>query len=160
LHDAEDLAQESLLRAWRGLGSFEGRASLRTWLYRVTTRVCLDSLDKKAPRLLPMDYEVANKPFAPPRLEPVWLEPCPPELAADAVRPGGPVRAREGGALAFLAALQRLRAKQRAVMILRDVVGYEASEVAELLEMSVAAANSAPQRARDPLSNPAETPAP
>ncbi|MBS2028459.1 MAG: RNA polymerase subunit sigma-70 [Deltaproteobacteria bacterium] len=160
LHDAEDLAQESLLRAWRGLGSFEGRASLRTWLYRVTTRVCLDSLDMKAPRLLPMDYEAANKPFAPPRMEPVWLEPCPPELYADALSPDAAVSARESVALAFLAALQRLPARQRAVMILRDVVGYEASEVAELLEMSVAAANSALQRARDTLSKPAETPAP
>src|SRR6185437_6044182 len=95
-----------------------------------------------------------------PRLEAIWLEPCPPELYADALSPDAAVTARESVALAFLAALQRLPARQRAVIILRDVVGYEASEVAELLEMSVAAANSALQRARETLSKPAETPKP
>jgi RNA polymerase sigma-70 factor, ECF subfamily len=155
LADADDLVQESLLRAWKGLSRFEGRADLRTWLYRVTTNVCLDALDKKSARLLPMELGPAagpGDPIGPPRLEPVWLGPCPRELYETAEpSPEARVAARESVTLAFLVALQLLPAKQRVVLILRDVVGWEAAECAELLELSVAAVNSALQRARETL---------
>lgn len=154
LHDAEDLVQESLLRAWKGLPGFEGRASLRTWLHRVTTSVCLDELDRRRPRLLPMDLGPANGPTSAPRLEPIWLEPCPAAFYDEApTSPEARVGARESVALAFLVALQRLPPRQRAVLLLRDVLGYEASECAEMLDSTVASINSALQRARDTLSS-------
>jgi len=161
LHDAEDLLQESLLRAWRALPGFGERASLRTWLYRVTTSACLDALERKGPRLLPMDLGPPNGPMAPPRDEPVWLEPCPPSFYAD-VTPSPEARysARESVAFAFLVAVQRLPPRQRAVLLLRDVLGYAADECAALLEMSVAAANSALQRARETLPGAAAQPRP
>lgn len=139
IHDADDLLQESLLRAWRGLASFEGRSSLRTWLYRVATHACLDKLDTRAARTLPSGNaaEAADA---------LWLEPAPAEL----------YERRETVAFAFLLALQLLSAKQRAVLLLRDVVGMQASEVAEQLGITVAAVNSALQRAHGVL---AERPA-
>ena len=150
LHDADDLLQESLLRAWRGLPGFEGRASLRTWLYRVTTTTCLDQLDKRGARLLPTELGPAAQPDAVGGPgDDSFLEPCPPELYADAESPEARYAQRESVALAFLVALQRLTPKQRAALILRDVVGLEASECADLLELSVAAVNSALQRARE-----------
>jgi RNA polymerase sigma-70 factor (ECF subfamily) len=156
LSDADDLLQESLIRAWKGLPQFEGRSGLRTWLYKVATSACLDALDKKtSARLLPFDMGPAHDPRAPfgaPRLEPVWLEPCPDDVWADApVSPEAKYGARESVALAFLAMLQLLPPKQRAVLVLRDVLGWQAAECAELLELSVAAVNSALQRARDTL---------
>lgn len=144
LHDTEDLLQESLLRAWRGLPSFAGRSSLLTWLFKVTTTACLDALDKRPARLLPMDLgpaDAAGAPAAPPRLEPIWIEPWP-DAADDLV-------ARESVALAFLVALQLLPPRQRAVLLLREVVGLQASECADLLGLSVPAVNSALQRARE-----------
>ena len=143
LHDADDLLQESLLRAWRGLTGFEGRASLRTWLYKVTTHACLDQLDRRGPRLLPQDMGPAAEPGAigPAIEDAAFIEPAPVDL----------YERREQIALAFLVALQLLTPKQRAALILRDVVGMEASECAELLGLSVAAVNSALQRAREVL---------
>ena len=157
LHDADDLLQESLVRAWRGLSAFEGRSSLRTWLYRVTTNACLDALDRKSGRVLPPGLSApaaAGAPIDSPRMEPIWLEPCPADLyqVDSQVRsPEARYEQRESMALAFLVALQLLPPKQRAVLILRDVVGWEASECAELLDLSVAAVNSALQRARETL---------
>ncbi len=154
LHDADDLLQESLLRAWKGLGTFEGRASVRTWLYRVTTNACLDALDQRASRRLPPDLgppSAPSDPVGPPAFERPWLEPCPSELYSETAGPDARYDARESVALAFLVALQLLPAKQRAVLILRDVLGWQASECGELLGMSVAAVNSALQRARETL---------
>ena len=153
LHDADDLLQESLLRAWRGLGSFEGRASLRTWLYKVTTNVCLEALRARPSRTLPYALGPAADPSVPvgaPRMDPVWIEPCPRDLYEEStVSPEARYSRRESVALAFLVALQELPAAQRAVIILRDVLGLEAAECAELLDSTVAAVNSALQRARE-----------
>jgi RNA polymerase sigma-70 factor (ECF subfamily) len=145
LHDADDLLQESLLRAWRGLAGFEGRASLRTWLYKVATHACLDKLASRGPRLLPADMGPASEPSAvgPPIEDAAFVEPAPAEL----------YERRETVALAFMVALQLLTPKQRAALILHDVVGMEASESAELLGMSTAAVNSALQRAREVLAS-------
>jgi RNA polymerase sigma-70 factor (ECF subfamily) len=157
LHDADDLLQESLLRAWKGLSAFEGRSSLRTWLYKVATSACLDALDKRSARLLPMDLGPASdprEPMAAARLDSIWVEPCPEELYAEAPSsPEARYSQRESVALAFLVALQLLPASQRAVLILRDVLGWQAAECAELLNLSVAAANSALQRARETLAS-------
>jgi RNA polymerase sigma-70 factor (ECF subfamily) len=143
LHDADDLLQESLLRAWRGIDGFEGRASLRTWLYKVTTHACLDKLGARGPRLLPTDMGPASDPEAvgAPIEEAAFVEPCPAEL----------YERREAITLAFVVALELLTPKQRAALILHDVVGMEAKECAELLGVSVAAVNSALQRAREVL---------
>jgi RNA polymerase sigma-70 factor (ECF subfamily) len=160
LHDAEDLLQESLLRAWKGLAAFEGRSSVRTWLYKVATSACLDAVDRRRPRALPLDLGPPadpDAPMPPPRLEPVWLEPCPEALYEDASpSPEARYGARESVALAFLTALQLLPARQRAVLILRDVLGWEAGECAELLDDSVASVNSALQRARATVASRAE----
>jgi RNA polymerase sigma-70 factor (ECF subfamily) len=155
IHDAEDLLQEGLVRAWRGLPTFEGRSTLRTWLYKVTTSACLDALESKGRRILPMDLGPANGDASaePARaFEPTWLEPCPEHLYAEApVSPEARYRTRESVALAFLVALQLLPAKQRAVVILRDVLGWQATECASLLGSSVASVNSALQRGRETL---------
>ncbi len=153
LHEAEDLLQESMLKAWRGLPSFEGRSSLRTWLFKITTNVGIDALEKRRRRVLPMDLGPAT-PAAemrePPRLDPIWIEPWPDEAAEiAAATPEAQYSQRESVALAFLVALQLLPPKQRAILLLRDVVGYRAAECADLLELSVAAVNSALQRARE-----------
>jgi RNA polymerase sigma-70 factor (ECF subfamily) len=154
LHDAEELLQDSLLRAWKGLGAFEGRSSVRTWLYKIATNTCLNALASKKARGLPADFRGAGEPSDPmePQLEPVWLEPCPAALYADAVRsPEALYDGRQSVALAFMAALQLLPATQRAVLVLHDVIGFGAAECAELLEMTAAAVNSALQRARATL---------
>lgn len=155
LSDADDLLQESLIRAWKGLPSFEGRSALRTWLYKVTTSACLDALDKRSARLLPFDAGPAHdptKPLGPPRPEITWLEPCPDDVWVDAPpSPEAKYGARESVALAFLSMLQLLPPRQRAVLVLRDVLGWQATECAELLDMSVPAVNSALQRARETL---------
>ncbi|MHB8875445.1 MAG: sigma-70 family RNA polymerase sigma factor [Myxococcaceae bacterium] len=155
LSDAEDLVQETLLRAWRALDGFEGRSSFRGWLYRIATHACFDALDSKKARSLP---ELAGRAAAAgelpsaPSPEALWLEPIPDALLDDEVRgPEARYSARESVALAFLAAIQHLPAKQRAALLLRDVLGFPAEETAELLGTTVPAANSALQRARDSL---------
>src|SRR5882672_4075195 len=128
LHDADDLLQEGMIREWKGLRGFEGRASLRTWLYKVATSACLDALDKKDRKILPSDLGPAGTEMLPPRLEPIWMEPCPESVwTATPSSPEARYDARESVALALLTALQLLPPKQRAVLILRDVVGMEAS---------------------------------
>jgi RNA polymerase sigma-70 factor (ECF subfamily) len=156
LHDADDLVQESLLRAWRGLKSFESRSSLRTWLYKVATSACLDALEKQPRRGLPMDLGPAvsaEAALAPPRLEPIWVEPWPDAIGDENVlsSPEARYSLRESVSLAFLVALQLLPPKQRAVLLLREVLGWKAIECAELLGLSVAAVNSALQRARETI---------
>ncbi|MBL8911851.1 MAG: sigma-70 family RNA polymerase sigma factor [Archangium sp.] len=157
-HDAEDLLQDSLVKAWKGLGGFEGRSSLRGWLYRVATSACLNALEAKKNRALPSDLSGASEPSASvvssmqPNPEVPWLEPCPDEwIEAEEQSPEARYSRRQSVSLAFLTALQRLPPRQRAVLLLRDVLGWQASECAELLELSVAAVNSALQRARATL---------
>jgi RNA polymerase sigma-70 factor (ECF subfamily) len=154
VHDAEDALQETLLRAWRGLGGFGGRSSLRTWLYRIATNACLDVIGKRPKRVLPIDYgppsEAGGDPGQP-LVESVWLEPYPDEmigLADGYAAPEARYEQREAVELAFVAALQHLPATQRAVLILRDVLAFSAREVAASLDTTVASVNSALQRAR------------
>jgi RNA polymerase sigma-70 factor (ECF subfamily) len=153
VHDAEDLVQETYIRAWRAFHGFENRSSLRTWMYRIATNVCLTALESRQRRPLPTGLgqpasdpagQLATRPETP------WLEPLP-----DAVvwghgdgDPSTEVVSRDSVRLAFVAALQHLTPPQRAVVILRDVLAWHASEVAELLDLSVAAVNSSLQRAR------------
>lgn len=156
LHEAEDLVQETLLRAWRRLDTYEGRASFRAWLYKIATNACLDTLDKRPRRALPTATHPPSEPDqppAPPLADPIWLEPFPDELLPEtaAASPEARYAVRESISLAFLAALQLLPPRQRAVLILRDVLDWRASEVAELLDMTVSAANSALHRARTTL---------
>jgi RNA polymerase sigma-70 factor, ECF subfamily len=153
VHDAEDALQEALLRAWRGLPRFEGRSSLRSWLYRIATNTCLDAIGRRPKRVLPIDYAPSDPHQGPgePITESVWLEPYPDEqlgVEDGFAAPEARYERRESVELAFVAALQHLPASQRAVLILRDVLGFSAREVAETLETTVAAANSALQRAR------------
>ena len=153
LQDAEDALQESLLAAWQGLGGFEGRASIRTWLYRIATNRCLNAL-RSASRRPAKEWDVPQvEPPEPSRLgEVVWLEPYPDALLQGAIDvPLGPearYEQTEAISLAFVTALQVLPARQRAVLILRDVLGYHASEVAGLLDSTVESVNSALKRAR------------
>ncbi len=151
--DAEDAVQEAMVRAWRSLESFEGRSSLRSWLYRIAHRVCLDSLAGRRRRALPMDLSPgASAPVASslgePLAEAAWVEPFAGTAADD---PAEAAVLRESVRLAFVAALQHLPARQRAVLILREVLRWSAAEVAELLGTSVASVNSALQRARATL---------
>ena len=152
--DAEDAVQDTFMRAWRSRNQFEGRASMLSWLYRIATNVCLDMLRGKERRARPMDIGPANKPVEANLnipLEPRWVEPIPDSLIAPEGDPAEVTVARESVRLALIAALQRLPARQRAALILRDVLRWEASEVAELLDASVASVNSALQRARATL---------
>ena len=156
--EAEDAVQETLLRAWKGFDGFEGRAALRSWLYRILTNVCLDLLSGRARRARPMDLGsagTAEKHLLGERLPDVtWIEPIP---DGQALPTGGDpaemAESRESIRLAFVAALQHLPARQRAVLILREVLRWKASEVAELLETSVPSVNSALQRARATLAS-------
>ncbi|MET8140783.1 sigma-70 family RNA polymerase sigma factor [Sphaerisporangium sp. NPDC005288] len=153
VHDAEDLVQETLLRAWRSYSGFQGRASLRTWLYRIATNVCLRALENRGRRPLPSGLngpaEDPDTPVAVASPEVAWLQPMPEVLFVSAAPdPASVVASRAGMRLALIAALQYLPARQRAVLILRDVLGWRASEVAELFEVSIAAVNSLLQRAR------------
>jgi RNA polymerase sigma-70 factor (ECF subfamily) len=154
VHDAEDAVQDAMLRAWRGLSRFEGRSSLRSWLYKIATNTCLDAIARRPKRLLPSDH-VAATPAAEgvgePLVESVWMEPYPDETLAVEDGYAGPearYEQREAVELAFIAALQHLPARQRAVLISREVLGFSAQEVADSLESSTASVNSALQRAR------------
>jgi RNA polymerase sigma-70 factor (ECF subfamily) len=153
--EAEDAVQEALIRAWRGLERFEGRSQLRSWLYRIATNVCLDMLDGRKRRALPMDLGPARDPGGPiggVRSAIEWVEPAPDELlVAPDGDPAEVAEARETIRLAFVAALQNLPARQRAVLILCEVLRWKAAEAAELLDTSVASVNSALQRARATL---------
>jgi RNA polymerase sigma-70 factor, ECF subfamily len=157
--DSEDLVQETFLRAWRGRASFRPReaSSFRSWLYRIATNACLDVLRKRPRRILPPQVAPAGDPAAPPPppADLPWLQPYPDRLlepiAPAGDEPGAMVVARETMELAFLAAIQHLPSRQRAVLILRDVLGWSAKETASLLEASVASVNSALQRARATL---------
>jgi RNA polymerase sigma-70 factor (ECF subfamily) len=154
LQDAEDALQETFLRAWRGLSEFGGRSSLRTWLYRIATNVCLDASSRQRKRVLPADLGPAvtsASDVGAPLAETSWVDPYPDEqfgVDDGYAAPGARYEQREAVELAFIASLQHLPANQRAVLILRDVLGFSAREVAERLDTSVASVNSALQRAR------------
>src|SRR5947209_6754436 len=151
--EAEDAVQETMLRAWRGLERFEGRAALRSWLYRIATNVCLDALEGRQRRARPMDLGPAAEPVeASLHMQPevTWIEPVPMGLVAPE-DPAQVVEERETLKLAFVAALQHLPPRQRAALILCEVLRWKATEAAELLETSVAGINSALQRARATL---------
>ncbi|WP_328537065.1 sigma-70 family RNA polymerase sigma factor [Streptomyces sp. NBC_00344] len=155
--EAEDAVQDTMVRAWRSFDRFEGRSSLRSWLYRIATNVCLDMLNAGNKRARPMDLTAAT-PVAQAALnsrpEVTWLEPVPDgRVLPTAADPAEAAVERESIRLAFVAALQHLPPKQRAVLILREVLAWKASEVAELLETSVASVNSALQRARSTLAD-------
>ncbi len=154
VHDAEDLVQETYIRAWRSYHGFEGRSSMRTWLYRIATNVCLTALDSRSKRPLPTGL---GAPSSDPgdalvvQDEVLWLEPVPDAMIEGTSDPAAIVSARASVRLALIAALQHLPPRQRAVLVLRDVLKLRAAEVAEMLETSVAAVNSSLQRARAQL---------
>jgi RNA polymerase sigma-70 factor, ECF subfamily len=154
LHDAEDALQNVMLRAWRGLRRFEGRSATRAWLYKIATNVCLDAIGKRPKRVLPIDYappaRTGDDPGEP-LAESVWVEPYPDErlgLEDGHAAPEARYEQREAVELAFIAALQHLPPRQRAALILREVLGFSAREVAAALDTTVASVNSALQRAR------------
>jgi len=153
LQDAEDALQETLLRAWRGLGTFQGDRSLRPWLYRIATNVSLDAIAKRPKRVLHLDepaWQPADGPGTP-LLESIWIDPYPDEhigLEDGYAAPEARYEQRESVELAFIVALQHLPARQRAVLILREVLGFSAREVAQALDTTAASVNSALQRAR------------
>ena len=152
--EAEDAVQETMLRAWRAYERFEGRAALRSWLYRIATNVCMDMLSSRSRRARPMDLGPAGEPVAEnlhtlPEI--TWIEPIPDSMVAEDGDPAEVAQNRETIRLAFVAALQHLPPRQRAVLILCEVLRWKAKEVGELLDMSTASVNSALQRARATL---------
>ena len=152
--EAEDAVQETMIRAWRAHDRFEGRSALRSWLYRIATNVCFDMLKGRERRALPMDLGGPQAPVLENlnlRSEATWLQPVPDALVAPEGDPADVAVARESVRLAFVAALQHLPARQRATLILCEVLRWQATEVAELLDTSVASVNSALQRARATL---------
>jgi RNA polymerase sigma-70 factor (ECF subfamily) len=159
IHDSEDLVQETFLRAWRSVGKFEGRASVKNWLYRIATNASLNALSRRAKtrRLLPQDVSMPATQMlrGSPATEIPWLEPYPdsemPEIVDSSPSPARRYELRDTVRLAFIAATQRLPARQRAVLLLRDVLGWSANETAKTLHTSVASTNSALQRARGTL---------
>jgi RNA polymerase sigma-70 factor, ECF subfamily len=155
--EAEDAVQETLLRAWRSFDQFEGRAALRSWLYRIATNVCLDMLNGRERRARPMDLgpaQSADVPLPNPLPEVTWIEPIPDgRIVPSDGDPAEVAELRDSVRLALIAALQHLPPKQRAVLILREVLRWKAAEVAELLETSVQSVNSALQRARATLAS-------
>jgi RNA polymerase sigma-70 factor (ECF subfamily) len=154
VHDAEDALQDTMLRAWRAIGKFEGRSSLRSWLYRIATNTSLDQIHKRPKRVMPVDYGPAADPHVgpgDPLVESVWIEPYADEqlgLEDGLAGPEARYEQREAVELAFIAALQHLPANQRAALIMREVLGFSAKEAAEILETTTASINSALQRAR------------
>jgi RNA polymerase sigma-70 factor, ECF subfamily len=158
VQDAEDMVQETALRAWRKRGDFEGRSTFRAWLYRIATNACLDALRRRRPRVLPPDAFAAADPAQPlpAAAEGPWLEPYPDRLldgiAAQDDEPEAVLVGKETIELAFLAAIQHLPPRRRAVLILRDVVGWSARDTAATLGISVNSVNSSLQRARSTLS--------
>src|SRR3954463_6139300 len=154
VHDAEDALQDAMLRGWRGLPRFEGRSSLRSWLYTIATNACLNAIERRPKRVLPIDYGPATDPhdgLGLPPIESGWVEPYPGEglgLEDGYAAPEARYELRESVELAFVAALQHLPSNQRAALILREVLGFSANETAEALDTSVASVNSALQRAR------------
>src|SRR5215204_415373 len=154
--EAEDAVQETMVRAWKAYDSFEGRSSLRSWLYRIATNVCLDMLGSKQRRARPMDFgepQVAERATLTARGEATWIEPIPDGRVIPEGDLGEVAIAKESIRLAFIGALQHLPPKQRAVLILREVLRWKADEVAELLGTTVASVNSALQRARATLAD-------
>ncbi|MGF6887518.1 RNA polymerase sigma-70 factor (ECF subfamily) [Nocardia sp. GAS34] len=152
--EAEDAVQEAFTRAWKAYDSFEGRASVRSWLYKITTNVCLDMLDGPQRRARPMDLSGPSRPdspMPPPQPDYVWIEPIPNGLAFGA-DPAEHATAKDSLRLAFVAAVQHLPATQRAILIMREVLRFSANETADLLTMSPASVNSALQRARATMS--------
>ena len=163
LDEAEDLVQETYLRAWRSYGTFEGRSSLRSWLYRIATNACLTALEQRGRRALPTGLggpaDDPDAPAAPAGAGVSWLEPIPDaRVVPDAADPAEVVMAGEGLRLALIASLQYLAPRQRAVLVLREVLGFPAAEVAEMLGVSVAAVKSALQRGRARLGEAAPGP--
>jgi RNA polymerase sigma-70 factor (ECF subfamily) len=154
VHDADDALQDALLRAWRGLRTFEGRGSLRSWLYRITTNACLDVISRRPQRVLPIEREPAadpNRDLDDAVEEPIWIEPYADEQLGHEKGPAAPearYEQREAVELAFIVALQHLTGTQRAALILRDVLSFSAREAAEALETTVPAVNGALRRAR------------
>lgn len=155
--DAEDIVQETYLRAWRSRSSFEGRSTLRAWLYRIATNACLELLRRRPRRLLPPEVAAAADPHVSPRAtaDLPWLQPYPDRMlepvASGDSEPDAVLVAKETIGLAFMVAIQHLPPRQRAVLILRDVLGWSAKETAELLDATVGAVNAALQRARSTL---------
>ena len=154
VHDAEDALQDAFLRAWKGLAKLADATALRAWLYRICTNTCLDAIARRPKRVIPIDYVPSSDPMdgpGAPAAESVWIEPYPDEtlgLEDGYASPEARYEQREAVELAFVAALQNLPGQQRAALILREVLGFSAKEVAESLETTVASVNSALQRAR------------
>src|SRR3954466_3102910 len=154
IHDADDAVQDALLRAWRGLPRFQGRSPTRSWLYKITTNACLSAIARQPKRVLPVDFGDPADPHGgagAPLVESVWMQPYPDErlhLGADRAAPDARYDRRESVELAFVAALQHLPPNQRAVLIMREVLGFSAKESADALDTTVASINSALQRAR------------
>lgn len=155
LEDAEDLVQETMLRAWRRLETYQGRASLRAWLYKIATNACLDALERRPKRNLPQnvcDPSDLTTALEPPTTEPIWIQPYPDELLAPSeANPEARYEARESISFAFLIALQDLPARQRCALILGDVLDWHPGEIADTLEITVSAVNSLLHRARSTL---------